>query len=106
MSQTDAGGTDRQARVIRDGEGRESQLRYGRGAMIKLVDPEIGAEQVDLHLNVILAGSAPGPYHLHTSAENVYHVLSGRVKGAIRAAVPAVAGTLVHMEPFEGLVTD
>lgn len=34
------------------------------------------------------------------------HELSGRVKGAIRDAVPAVAGTLVHMEPFEGLVTD
>jgi cation diffusion facilitator family transporter len=34
------------------------------------------------------------------------HELSGRVKGAIRAAVPAVAGTLVHMEPFEDLVTD
>jgi cation diffusion facilitator family transporter len=29
------------------------------------------------------------------------HVLSGRVKGAIRAAVPAVAGVLVHMEPYE-----
>lgn len=29
------------------------------------------------------------------------HVVSGRVKGAIRDAVPAVAGTLVHMEPFE-----
>jgi cation diffusion facilitator family transporter len=31
------------------------------------------------------------------------HVLSGRVKGAIRAAVPGVAGVLIHMEPFEGL---
>ena len=30
------------------------------------------------------------------------HVVIGRVKGAIRDAVPAVAGTLVHMEPFEG----
>ncbi len=29
------------------------------------------------------------------------HVLSGRVKSAIRSAVPAVAGALVHMEPFE-----
>ncbi len=29
------------------------------------------------------------------------HVLSGRVKSAIRTAVPAVAGALVHMEPFE-----
>jgi len=29
------------------------------------------------------------------------HILSGRVKGAIREAVPSVAGALVHMEPFE-----
>lgn len=28
------------------------------------------------------------------------HELSGRVKGAIRDAVPGVAGVLVHMEPF------
>lgn len=70
----------RKARVIPDGQGRPSELRYGRGQMIRLIDAEIGAEKVDLHLNVILAGSAPGPYHLHTSAENVYHVLDGRVR--------------------------
>lgn len=29
------------------------------------------------------------------------HVLSGKVKGAIRAAVPGVASVLIHMEPFE-----
>ncbi|MGQ0767080.1 MAG: cation diffusion facilitator family transporter [Gemmatimonadota bacterium] len=29
------------------------------------------------------------------------HVLSGRVKGAIKAAVPRVQQVLVHMEPFE-----
>jgi len=29
------------------------------------------------------------------------HVLSGRVKGAIRGAVPAVSGVLVHMEPYD-----
>jgi divalent metal cation (Fe/Co/Zn/Cd) transporter len=28
------------------------------------------------------------------------HVLSGKVKGAIREAVPTVAGVLVHMEPY------
>ena len=31
------------------------------------------------------------------------HLLSGRVKGAIRSAVPAVSGVLVHMEPYEPL---
>lgn len=29
------------------------------------------------------------------------HILSGKVKGAIRTAVPAVADVLVHMEPHE-----
>lgn len=31
------------------------------------------------------------------------HVLSGKVKGAIRAAVPQVQYVLVHMEPHEGV---
>lgn len=79
MTEAERGGVGG-VRVIPDGEGRMSELRYGRGQMIRLVDPEIGATHVDLHLNVIRAGSAPGPYHFHTSAENVYHVLSGRVR--------------------------
>lgn len=29
------------------------------------------------------------------------HIVSGKVKSAIREAVPAVAGVLIHMEPFE-----
>jgi divalent metal cation (Fe/Co/Zn/Cd) transporter len=29
------------------------------------------------------------------------HIVSGRVKGAIRGAAPEVLGVLVHMEPFE-----
>jgi divalent metal cation (Fe/Co/Zn/Cd) transporter len=29
------------------------------------------------------------------------HVLSGKVKGAIRSAIPDVAGVLIHMEPFK-----
>jgi divalent metal cation (Fe/Co/Zn/Cd) transporter len=29
------------------------------------------------------------------------HILSGKVKGAIRQAVPAVSGVLIHMEPYE-----
>jgi cation diffusion facilitator family transporter len=29
------------------------------------------------------------------------HILSGKVKGAIRQAVPSVAGVLIHMEPYE-----
>lgn len=29
------------------------------------------------------------------------HILSGRVKGAIRRRLPAAAGVLIHMEPYE-----
>ena len=44
---------------------------------------------------------------LHVQAEPMLplreaHILSGKVKSAIRSAVPNVAGVLVHMEPYEG----
>jgi cation diffusion facilitator family transporter len=44
---------------------------------------------------------------LHVQAEPTLplrdaHNLSGKVKGAIRAEVPGVAGVLIHMEPYEG----
>ncbi len=43
---------------------------------------------------------------LHVQAEPMMtlreaHNLSGRVKSAIRSAVPEVAGVLIHMEPHE-----
>ena len=34
------------------------------------------------------------------------HVISGMVKAAIRGAVPAVRGVLVHMEPYEGQIPE
>ena len=44
---------------------------------------------------------------LHVQADETMplleaHNLSGKVKGAIRAAVPEVAGVLIHMEPYVG----
>jgi cation diffusion facilitator family transporter len=33
------------------------------------------------------------------------HILSGKVKGAIRSAVPDVSGVLIHMEPWEGKIS-
>lgn len=43
--------------------------------------------------------------HVETSPElplREAHVLSGKVKSAIRTAVPEVVGALAHMEPYEG----
>lgn len=53
------------------------KMRYDRGTVRRLVGPQVGASRVDLHINSIKAGSPPGPYHIHTNAENVYYVLSG-----------------------------
>lgn len=72
--------SDRTGRVIRASERGTAELRYGRGIVERIVGPEIGASMVDLHVNRILAGSAPGPYHLHPAGENVYLVLSGAVR--------------------------
>jgi mannose-6-phosphate isomerase-like protein (cupin superfamily) len=69
----------RSARLVRAGERRSSQLRYDRGSVEKIIDAELGAREVDVHVNRIRAGSQPGPYHLHTTSENVYLVLSGDV---------------------------
>ena len=46
---------------------------------------------VDIHVQ------ADGAMSLHDA-----HVLGGRVKSAIRSALPQVQGVLVHMEPYEG----
>jgi divalent metal cation (Fe/Co/Zn/Cd) transporter len=57
----------------------------------KLRVRRFGAELlVDLHVQADPAMS------LHDA-----HIVSGKVKGAIRAAVPTVRDVLVHMEPFE-----
>ena len=45
---------------------------------------------VDLHVQ------ADAGLSLHDA-----HIVSGKVKGAIRGAVPAVDGVLIHMEPYE-----
>jgi mannose-6-phosphate isomerase-like protein (cupin superfamily) len=66
--------------IVRAGERGRSELRYGRGTVERIVGPEVGAHNADVHLNRIVAGSAPGPYHLHTTAENAYLVLSGAIR--------------------------
>jgi mannose-6-phosphate isomerase-like protein (cupin superfamily) len=70
-------------------------LRYGRGSIDLLVNEGIGASQVDFRVNTILAGSAPGPYHLHNDVENMYYVLHGtlviRTEGGEREIGPGDA---------------
>jgi len=91
---------ERRARVVRADEAPVKSLRYDRGSVLRLVDAGIGAEQVDLHLNTIKAGSAPGPYHLHRGVENVYYILEGDVVIRIDGVDhPVEAGSAVFIPP-------
>lgn len=58
-------------------------MRLGRGQMIRLVWPQVGADNVDLHINLINPDSGPGPLHYHERSENVYVVLEGEVEVVI-----------------------
>ena len=63
----------------------------GVRAIEKLRVRKLGVDYfVDLHVQ------ADPTMSLHDA-----HVLSGKVKGAIRTAVPKVKEVLIHMEPFE-----
>jgi len=62
-------------------------------AIEKLKVRKVGLQYaVDLHVQ------ADPNISLHDA-----HIVSGKVKGAIRAAMPAVDGVLIHMEPYEPL---
>lgn len=52
-------------------------LEPGRGESIKLVDADIGSEQADVHINVLLPGGPRGRVHHHTVSDNIYIVKSG-----------------------------
>lgn len=61
------------------GRARLQTMRFNRGVMHRLVDPDIGAANIDLHINVLNVDSGPGPYHYHANSENVYIVLEGTI---------------------------
>jgi mannose-6-phosphate isomerase-like protein (cupin superfamily) len=52
-------------------------LEPGRGESLPLIDPSLGSESIDLHINVLAPGGPRGRVHRHTRADNVYIVKSG-----------------------------
>lgn len=52
-------------------------IEPGRGEQIKFVNPELGTEKVDVHLNRLVPGGPRGKLHHHTHADNVYIVKRG-----------------------------
>jgi len=58
-------------------------MRWNRGKTLRLVDEEDGAQNLDVHVNLINVDSGPGPTHYHAQAENVYIVLEGEVEAIV-----------------------
>jgi mannose-6-phosphate isomerase-like protein (cupin superfamily) len=49
----------------------------GRGEQVRLINPDLGTEKLDVHLNRLDAGGPDGKLHHHTVADNVYIVKRG-----------------------------
>jgi len=54
-----------------------SPMEPGRGEQIKLVNPSLGTEKVDVHLNRLVPGGPRGKVHHHTNSDNIYIVKRG-----------------------------
>jgi mannose-6-phosphate isomerase-like protein (cupin superfamily) len=52
-------------------------MERGRGEQIKLINPGLGTEKLDVHFNRLVAGGPRGKRHHHTKADNVYIVKRG-----------------------------
>ena len=55
-----------------------SPMQAGRGEQIKLINPALGTDKVDVHLNRLIPGGPRGKHHHHSNADNVYIVKRGK----------------------------
>ena len=58
-------------------------LPMARGTVFGCVDPRVGSNNVDVHVNVIKPGASRGEIHYHAQAENVYIVMDGQLEVCI-----------------------
>jgi mannose-6-phosphate isomerase-like protein (cupin superfamily) len=65
-------------------------MEAGRGEQIKLVNPSLGTEKVDVHLNRLVPGGPRGKLHHHTHADNVYIVKRGEGSLTIEGEVHVI----------------
>jgi mannose-6-phosphate isomerase-like protein (cupin superfamily) len=64
-------------RIVRPADVAPRPMDRGRGVTLPFVDASCGAEKLDVHLNRLKPGGAPGHIHRHTRSDNVYIVVRG-----------------------------
>jgi mannose-6-phosphate isomerase-like protein (cupin superfamily) len=68
---------ERVFKILHLGNCPTNQMEPGRGEQVKLINPILGTEKVDVHLNRLLPGGPRGNLHHHSNADNVYIVRRG-----------------------------
>jgi mannose-6-phosphate isomerase-like protein (cupin superfamily) len=64
-------------KIIKPDAAPRRSLEAGRGHSIRLIDAGIGAESLDVHVNVLAPHGPRGRVHRHTRSDNAYIVISG-----------------------------
>jgi mannose-6-phosphate isomerase-like protein (cupin superfamily) len=64
-------------KIIKPATAPRRSLEPGRGYSIRLIDTVIGAESLDVHINILAPEGPRGRVHRHTRSDNVYIVKSG-----------------------------
>src|ERR1043166_7917395 len=65
-------------------------MEPGRGEQIKLINPSLGTEKVDVHLNRLVPGGPRGKDHHHTKADKV--IIAKRGGGGLNIDDKAYTG--------------
>ena len=65
-------------RILNLADAPVTAMKGDRGTQLRLVNSDIGAEKVDVHLNRLNAKEPGGRYHHHTNSDNVYIVKRGQ----------------------------
>src|SRR5271170_3788005 len=86
-------------RIIKPGEALRRALEPGRGESIRLVDASIGADSLDVHMNVLAPKGPRGRVHRHTRSDNVYIVKSGEGLLTVEAESRVIAADDVVFIP-------
>jgi mannose-6-phosphate isomerase-like protein (cupin superfamily) len=86
-------------KIIKPATAPRRPLEPGRGQSLRLVDTAIGADSVDLHMNVLAPNGPRGRVHRHTRSDNVYIVKSGEGLLTVEAETHAIAADDVVFIP-------
>lgn len=65
-------------RILNLAKAIATPMKGDRGTQLRLINADIGAEKVDVHLNRLNPKEPGGRYHHHTNADNVYIVKKGQ----------------------------